>query len=168
MKIGRYTIIDNNQKIHSTVTIGNFCHITDVEIGENTRLMDYVKLMPGTKIGKNCKLDDYVNTSGYCLIGDNVKIKRCSMISQAVELEGNVMVMSHVTFVRVKRPHGNNKEEWVRVKTGAKIGSHSCIMAGVTIGKHAVVGMGAVVVKDCEPFGIYVGNPAKKIGEINA
>ena len=122
--------------------------------------MDYVKLMPGTSIGRNCKLDDYVNTSGYCVIGNNVRIKRCTMIGQAVRVEDDVQIMSHVTTVRTKTGRDED-EQWSVIKKWAIIGSHSVILPGVVIGEHAVVGAGAVVTKSCEPFGIYVGNPAK-------
>jgi serine acetyltransferase len=38
-------------------------------------------------------------------------------------------------------------------------------LPGVTIGEGAVVGAGAVVAKDVQPYAIVVGNPARKIGE---
>lgn len=44
------------------------------------------------------------------------------------------------------------------------IGTNVTILGGVYIGDGAVVGAGSVVTKDLEPFGIYAGNPAKKIG----
>ena len=43
------------------------------------------------------------------------------------------------------------------------IGANSVITAGVTIGKHAVVGGGSVVTKDVPPYTIVVGNPAKAV-----
>jgi len=44
------------------------------------------------------------------------------------------------------------------------IGWWALIKGGVTIGDFAIVGMGAVVVKNVEPFHVVVGNPAKDIG----
>lgn len=144
--------------------MGRFCIIEkDCQVGENVEIGDYVKLMPGTVIGNNCKLDDYVNTSGYCEIGNNVRIKRCTMIGQATRIEDNVRVMSHITTTRVRKLNVDNLEEWITIKEGAIIGSHSCLLAGITIGEKAIIGMGAVVVKDCEPGGVYIGNPARRI-----
>ena len=121
--------------------------------------------MPGTIIGDDCKLDDYVNTSGYVKIGNNVRIKRCSMIGQAVEIEDNAWVGSHVTTTRIKYPgvieEEKTKEEWIKLKKGCMIGSHSLVLAGTTVGEGAVVAAGAIVTKDCEPYGIYIGCPAK-------
>ena len=160
-----HSIAHKSFKHGENFKIGRFCIIEkDCEVGDNVELMDYVKLMPGTKIGDNCKLDDYVNTSGYCEIGNNVRIKRCSMIGQATRIGDNVKIMSHITTVRMRRPTTEMKEEWINIQSVAAIGSHSCLMAGVTIGHNAIVGMGSVVVKDCESDGIYVGNPARRIG----
>lgn len=161
----QHSFIHKNFKRGKNFKIGCFCIIEkDCEVGDNVELMDYVKLMPGTKIGNNCKLDDYVNTSGYCEIGNNVRIKRCSMIGQATRIYDNVRIMSHITTVRTRRPTTEAKEEWIEIHEGAMVGSHSCLMAGITIGCRAIIGMGSVVVKDCEPEGIYVGNPARRIG----
>ena len=43
------------------------------------------------------------------------------------------------------------------------IAYHAIILPGVTIGEGAVVGAGAVVTKDVEPYTIVAGNPAKTI-----
>lgn len=158
----RMTFVHKSFKWPGKLTLGRFCIIEEgCRIGEDCELMDYVKLMPGTIIGNNCKLDDYVNTSGYCRIGNNVRIKRCSMIGQAVEIEDEVKIMSHITTVRVRRPDKSKDEEWSFIRKGAVMGSHSCLLPGVTVGEGAVVGAGAVVTKDCRPGWIYVGNPAR-------
>ncbi len=58
-------------------------------------------------------------------------------------------------------------------KRGVVIGDHawicsdSTLLPGVHIGEGAVVASRACVTKDCEPYGIYAGIPAKKIGERN-
>jgi acetyltransferase-like isoleucine patch superfamily enzyme len=44
------------------------------------------------------------------------------------------------------------------------IGSHCLIVDNVTIGKGCVIGGGSVVTKSTEPYGIYAGVPARKIG----
>ena len=45
------------------------------------------------------------------------------------------------------------------------IGANACVTDGVSIGDHAVVGMGAVVTRDVEPWAIVGGAPAKVIGD---
>jgi len=146
--IGRFCDVQYDVIMGSNVVVGDYTKIMPhTRIGDNTEIMDYVKLMPGTIIGNNCKLDDYVNTSGYVEIGNNVRIKRCSMIGQAVRIEKAIQ-------------EEKEEEEWITLKKGCMIGSASIVLAGTTVGEGAVIGAGSVVTKDCEPWGVYVGNPA--------
>jgi UDP-2-acetamido-3-amino-2,3-dideoxy-glucuronate N-acetyltransferase len=165
-RFGRFIIIEEDVQIGMNVELGNFVRIMPgTRIGNNVTIMDYVKLMPGTIIGNNCKLDDYVNTSGYVEIGNNVRIKRGSMIGQAVRMEDDVWVGSHVTTTRIKYPkvigEEQEKEEWIVLKKGCMVGSRALVLAGTTVGEGAVVAAGAIVTKDCEPYGVYIGCPAK-------
>jgi len=47
------------------------------------------------------------------------------------------------------------------------VGSNSVITAGVTLGKHCIIGAGSVVTKDIPEFSVAVGNPAKVIKKYN-
>jgi UDP-2-acetamido-3-amino-2,3-dideoxy-glucuronate N-acetyltransferase len=44
------------------------------------------------------------------------------------------------------------------------LGANSTILCGITIGKYAFVGAGAVVIKDVPDYGLVVGNPASLKG----
>jgi acetyltransferase-like isoleucine patch superfamily enzyme len=48
------------------------------------------------------------------------------------------------------------------------VGAHATILKGVRVGRHAVIGAGAVVTKDVAAFSTVVGVPARKIGERGA
>jgi putative colanic acid biosynthesis acetyltransferase WcaF len=50
------------------------------------------------------------------------------------------------------------------VEDGAWVAAMAVIAGGVTIRQEAVVGLGAVVLRDCEVRGIYKGNPAQLVG----
>jgi acetyltransferase-like isoleucine patch superfamily enzyme len=168
-KAGEYNIIDDDVVFGDNVMVGNFCHIkSDTIVGNNTMIMDYVKLMPGTVIGDDCKIDDYVTTSGYVKIGNRVRIKRCSMIGQAVEIEDDVWVGSCVKTTRIKYPkvisEMKEKEEWIKICKGAMVGSGAIILAGVIIGEGAIIGAGAIIAKDCESYGIYRSSRAELVG----
>lgn len=69
--------------------------------------------------------------------------------------------------------HDLQDENFAYESAPVVIGSHCWISSGVTIlpgisiGEGCVVASGAVVTKDCEPFSVYGGIPAKKIGNRN-
>ena len=50
------------------------------------------------------------------------------------------------------------------VRQGATLGANCTIVCGVTIGRYAFVGAGAVVTKDVPDFALVVGNPSRIIG----
>jgi acetyltransferase-like isoleucine patch superfamily enzyme len=49
----------------------------------------------------------------------------------------------------------------VRVRAWADIGTNAVLLPGVTVGKGAIIGAGAVVTRDVRPFSIAAGVPAK-------
>jgi UDP-2-acetamido-3-amino-2,3-dideoxy-glucuronate N-acetyltransferase len=50
------------------------------------------------------------------------------------------------------------------VRYGASIGANATILCGIEIGRHAIVGAGAVVTKSVLNYSIVIGNPAKHHG----
>lgn len=67
--------------------------------------------------------------------------------------------------------HLYNEPEFRLVSFPMKFGAYSWICAramvspGVNVGEGAILGLGSVATKDLEPFGIYVGSPARKVKE---
>lgn len=60
----------------------------------------------------------------------------------------------------------NISKHSIRVEDDCWIGAGAIILYGVTIGKGAVIGAGSVVTKDVEPYSVNVGNPARKIRDV--
>ncbi len=53
----------------------------------------------------------------------------------------------------------------ITVETGAWVGAFARVGPGVTVGEEAIVALGAVLLRDAEPRGVYRGNPAERIRE---
>lgn len=100
----------------------------------------------------------------------------CIMLNNAmVKLGDNVLVGPKVSFYTAMHPiDAKQREQWlvyakpIIVEDNVWIGGSATILGGVTIGKNAIVGAGAVVTKDVEPNTIVVGNPARVLRKITA
>lgn len=52
------------------------------------------------------------------------------------------------------------------MKKNASVGAGACLLSGIAVGGGAVVGMGAVVIEDAPAGRVYVGVPARDVGEV--
>jgi UDP-2-acetamido-3-amino-2,3-dideoxy-glucuronate N-acetyltransferase len=85
-----------------------------------------------------------------------------------VELEDDVFCGPSMVFTNVINPrsHVNRKSEYKKtlIQRGASLGANSTIVCGVTVGKYALIGAGAVVTKDVPDHALMAGVPARRIG----
>lgn len=127
--------------------VGEGCYYLDQIVWLNG---DRIEL--GDEVGFNYGC--YVNGYGGLSIGDRSLVGPGSMIHTA----------NHVTD-DLTRPYQEQGwiEQPVTIGVGCWIGMGVCILPGVTIGDHCIVGAGSVVAKDLESYSVSVGNPARPI-----
>lgn len=137
-------------------------------IGKNTRIWHWVHICSGAQIGSDCSLGQNVFIGNRVTIGDNVKIQNNVSVYDNVTLESDVFCGPSMVFTNVHNPRSaiSRKDEYrdTLVKKGASIGANATIVCGVTIGKYAFIGAGAVVTKDVPDFALMAGVPARQIG----
>ncbi len=126
--------------------------------------------MSGAKLGERCIVGQgcYI---GNVIIGNGVKIQNNVSIYDGVTLDDDVFCGPSCVFTNVMNPraHVERKHEYreTRVGQGATIGANATIVCGVTIGRFAFVGAGAVVREDVAPYALMVGVPARRIGWVD-
>jgi acetyltransferase-like isoleucine patch superfamily enzyme len=144
-------------------------------LGAGTKVWHQAQVREGAVLGRNCILGKGAYVDFGVQIGDNVKIQNRASVYHGVTLESGVFVGPHVIFTNDKLPRAVNPDsslksddDWelgrILVKEGASLGAGAIIVTGVTIGRFAMIGAGAVVTKDVPDHGLVYGNPAKLAG----
>ena len=134
------------------------------QIGEGTRVWQYVVILPGAVIGRDGNICSHCFIENKVVVGDRVTVKCGVQLWDGVTLENDVFVGPNVTFTNDLHPRSRNAEASLLptlVKKGASIGANATILPGLTIGEGAMVGAGAVVTKDVPPRTMVVGSPAR-------
>lgn len=132
-------------------------------IGPGTRIWAFAHVLPGAVVGANCNICDHVFVENDVTIGDRVTIKCGVQLWDGVQLEDDVFVGPNATFTNDPAPRSKKRPaQFLKtiVRAEASIGANATILPGITIGRNAIVGAGAVVTQDVPPNAIVLGNPA--------
>lgn len=140
--------------------------VVDVQFGENVTIVQPVNLYRCT-IGANTFIGPFVEIQKDVVVGDNCKIQSHSFVCELVTIGNNCFIGHGVMFINDTfvqgKPAAGNKNLWKKTTIGnnVSIGSNATILP-VNICNNVVIGAGAVVTKDIETEGVYVGNPARR------
>jgi UDP-2-acetamido-3-amino-2,3-dideoxy-glucuronate N-acetyltransferase len=137
-------------------------------IGDGTRVWHFVHVCGGARIGEQCSLGQGVFVGNDVRIGCNVKIQNNVSVYDAVTLEDDVFCGPSMVFTNVHNPRSAvvRKSEYrlTLVRRGATLGANCTVVCGVTVGRWAFVGAGAVLSRDLPDFALALGVPARQIG----
>lgn len=146
------------QMIHHTADVGS------QNIGERTKIWQYVVILPGAKIGRDVNICSHCLIENDVTIGNNVTIKSGVQIWDGIHIANDVFIGPNVTFTNDKFPRSKvylDKSLETQIEEGASIGGGAVILPGIRIGKGSMVGAGAVVTKSVPPYAIVTGSPAR-------
>ena len=138
------------------------------EIGDGTKIWHFSHVMKGARIGQQSIIGQNVNIDGGTLIGNNVKIQNNVSVYTGTVIEDDVFLGPSCVLTNVSNPRSqvnrHSLYETTHLKRGCTIGANATIVCGVTVGRYAFVGAGAVVTKNVPDFALMVGNPARQVG----
>lgn len=140
-----------------------FPHV--IELGNHCKIRDFVFIFAGmgVSIGEYSDMQPHavIWGGGETIIGNRVSIGPGTVLLSAVYSHGEGLKMVDGLG------EGSSKALYGKlvIQDDVYIGANCTLMPNITIGEGAVIGAASFVNKDAEPWGIYVGSPAKKIGE---
>ena len=144
----------------------------DVVLGERVAIFHPTLVnLYGCRIGDDTKIGTFVEIQKNAEVGRRCKISSHTFICEGVTIEDDVFVGHGVMFINDRRPRATaggqlqTEKDWTvvptRIQRGASLGSGVTVLCGVTIGRDAMIGAGAVVTRDVAPGETVAGVPAR-------
>lgn len=155
--------METNYFAHQTAVVDEGCIV-----GQGTKIWHFSHIMSHCIIGEHCSIGQNVVISPQVRIGNRVKIQNNVSVYTGVICEDDVFLGPSCVFTNVINPRSAivRKDEYkpTVVQKGATIGANATIVCGITIGRYAFIGAGAVVTKNIPDYALVVGNPARQTG----
>ncbi len=134
-----------------------------ISIGDSVIIDDFVFLMGGNRseIGSFVHIASFTSITG----GGEFVMEDFAGLSGGIRVyTGNEDYRgSSLTNPAVPQPYRMPIRSFVRIKKHAIVGANAVILPGVAIGEGAAIGANSLVTRDCEPWMVYVGSPARPI-----
>lgn len=138
------------------------------DIGADTKVWHFSHVMSGARIGERCNIGQNVNIDRHVVIGNNVKIQNNVSIYSGAVIEDDVFLGPSCVLTNVTNPRSqvnrHSLYETTTFRRGCTIGANATIVCGITIGRYAFVGAGAVVTRDVPDYALVLGNPSRQKG----
>jgi bifunctional UDP-N-acetylglucosamine pyrophosphorylase/glucosamine-1-phosphate N-acetyltransferase len=158
-EIGANVVFGQNVKIARGAIIYPFCHLDGADIGEGALIGPFARLRPGTVMGEKSKAGNFVEVKK-SNIGKGSKINHLSYIGDA-EVAGSVNIGAGTITCNYD---GFGKSKTI-IGEGAFIGTHSSLVAPVTIGAGAYLASGGVITNDVPEDALALGRARQTIKE---
>jgi acetyltransferase-like isoleucine patch superfamily enzyme len=151
----------------------------DAEVGPGTRVWHQAQIRERSVVGSDCIVGKGVYVDAHVRIGDRCKLQNGAFVYHGFNLEDGVFLGPGAMLLNDKIPRATNPDgtfkseaDWTVshavVNHGASIGGGAVVLPGVSIGRFAMVGSGAVVTRQVPDHGLVYGNPARLRGFVCA
>ena len=175
LKVLRRAQISMDNKKQLTKNKSYFIHDTSVvdencQIGAGSKIWHFSHILKNSILGEKVNIGQNVVVGPNVNIGNNVKIQNNVSVYEGVTLKDNVFCGPSCVFTNVINPRSTipRKKEILPtlVRENVTIGANATILCGITIGRYAFIGAGAVVTKNVADHALIYGNPASQHGWI--
>lgn len=162
VKIGNMCVIEANTVVGDDVSMDHFCIIgTDCIVGPRTRFRSNVEIRTKTEIGSDCYIDSGVKSSGLNRVGNEVTLRYDAIIARGCDIGDRTYICPQVMTNNLD--HNMEQVGGAKVGEDCFIGTNTTLGAGILIAAGSIVGSKAMVTKDIDERGVYIGVPAKLV-----
>jgi UDP-2-acetamido-3-amino-2,3-dideoxy-glucuronate N-acetyltransferase len=167
-------VIHPSARVHATADLE-----PDVIIGPGTSIWHRAQVRTGASIGADCVVGRDAFIDEGVTIGDRVKIQNAALVYHGVTVEDGVFIGPGAILTNDRYPRAITSTgdlaraaDWevmpITLREGASVGAGAVVVAGVDVGRFAMVGAGAVVTRTVPNHALVVGSPAHRIGWVCA
>jgi len=167
-------LIDPSARVHATADLE-----PNVDVGPGTSIWHRVQVRTGATVGAECVIGRDAFIDEGVSIGNRVKIQNGALVYHGVTIEDGVFIgpgaiLTNDRYPRAITSSGDlaGAEDWtvspITLREGCSIGAGAIVVAGVDVGRYAMVGAGAVVSRTVTNHALVAGNPARRIGWVCA
>jgi UDP-2-acetamido-3-amino-2,3-dideoxy-glucuronate N-acetyltransferase len=148
-------------------------------VGDRTSIWNRAQVREGAVIGDDCIVgkDAYIDADVH--VGDKVKIQNGALVYHGVTVESGVFIGPGAILTNDRFPRSITADgelatmgDWtvgeIHLDYGCSIGAGAIVVAGVDVGRFAMVGAGAVVTHPVAAHALVAGNPARQLGWVCA
>lgn len=132
----------------------------NITLGQDVNIWHFTYIGDNTKIGDNTHIGSLAHIDRDVTIGKNCRIQGMVYLPPKTIIGNNVFIGPGVIFTNDRYPP-SDKIEGITVKDNAIICAGAILKAGITVGREAVIGMGAIVTKDVPYEKVVYGTPAR-------
>jgi acetyltransferase-like isoleucine patch superfamily enzyme len=148
---------------HTVIYHGN-------QIGDRFQTGHGVMIRESNRIGNDVSIGTHSIVEHHVVIEDGVRLHSNCFVPEYTVIERDAWIGPSVTVTNAmypKSPGAKADLRGPRILPRAKIGAGVTLLPGITIGSDALIGAGAVVVRDVPDGAVVVGNPGRVIGDVS-
>lgn len=136
-----------------------------ISVGDSVIIDDFVLVMGG----EDTMIGSFVHIAAHASLAGGGRL----ILEDFVGISGGVRVYSGnddylggcLTGPTVPEPYRIPIRSFVHIKKHTVVGANTVVLPGVTIGEGVTIGANSVITRDCQPWTVYAGSPAKPIKE---
>ena len=193
VEIGPFTIVHDNVVLEDNVRIGSHCILGEptveqssepLVIGKNSLIRSHsvfyqgsqfgeglqtghqVTVREGTIAGKNLKIGTLCDLQGNQTLGNYIRLLSSVHVGQHAVIKDFVWVYPYTVLTNDPHPPSEVRLG-VTLEDFSIVATSCCLLPGVTVGNHALVGAASLVKHDVEPGWVVSGQPAQKRMELS-